>query len=398
MGWRLLLLVSFLQLFVSGSWAQDAQALKFRLPSSASVLSANSNAKSTNPANTAATALARSPAQLAKVTKGTDFLPNSHGQQWREYDIKPYTSRVTSTERAEQAIVDWILVETGTDVWFSEPLGLLTASRDRLIVYHTPEMQRRVGEIVDRFVSSQAESHAFSLQLVTIGSPNWRNRALPLMQSVTVQAPGVDAWLLSKENAAILLGELRKRGDFRQHNSPDLVIHNGQSQTITRTRPRNYVRSLQQRNTTASSYELMMGQIQEGFSLQISPLLTMEKDKVDAVIKCHIDQVEKLVPVPVDIPTAFSQRQSTQIQVPQLVSWRLHERFQWPTDRVLLLSCGVVATPSNERSGAFVLPNLLSNPRRADALLFVESKGKASQTLNPQRTAERGSSNNRGRY
>ena len=32
---------------------------------------------------------------------------------WREYDITPYTLRVTSTNRPEQAIIDWILRETG---------------------------------------------------------------------------------------------------------------------------------------------------------------------------------------------------------------------------------------------------------------------------------------------
>ncbi|MBA3484516.1 MAG: hypothetical protein H0T51_22155, partial [Pirellulales bacterium] len=49
----------------------------------------------------------------AQVTKGAGTLPNDHGQVWREYDITPYTIRVESTEHPEQAIVDWILRETG---------------------------------------------------------------------------------------------------------------------------------------------------------------------------------------------------------------------------------------------------------------------------------------------
>ncbi len=40
--------------------------------------------------------------------------PNEAGQVWREYDITPYTARVTSTNRPEQAIIDWVLRETGT--------------------------------------------------------------------------------------------------------------------------------------------------------------------------------------------------------------------------------------------------------------------------------------------
>ncbi|MEO8495575.1 MAG: hypothetical protein ABI614_10935, partial [Planctomycetota bacterium] len=118
-----------------------------------------------------------------------------------------------------------------------------------------------------------------------------------------------------------------------------------------------------------------------------------------AVLKCQIDQVEKLLPVVIDVPTASASRQTVQVQVPQLVSWRLHERFRWPTDEVLLLSCGVIATPAAERS-PLGLPKLMGGDTgRADALLFIESNGKASQTLlGDQRAADRSSPNYRGRY
>jgi hypothetical protein len=344
--------------------------------------------------------LERSSEPVTQVLKGNGELPHDHGQHYREYVISPYTQRVNSTARPQQAIVDWILRETGTEVWFTEPVGLLSANREVLRVYHTPEMHALVREVVDRFNASQAESHVFGLQLVTVGSPNWRSRALPLMRSVAVQTPGVDAWLVNKENAAILLNELRKRTDFREYNSPNVLVHNGQSQTISRLQPRHFTRSVRIRNNAFPSYELEMGQIQEGFSLQISPLLSLDGRTVDAVIKCNIDQVERLVPVAIEVPSTTPQRQTVQIQVPQVVSWRLHERFRWPAEEVLVLSCGVVATPSGERPTVLGLPNLLMpNPGRADALLFIESKGRASQNLlTPQRMATGGSPNYRGRY
>jgi hypothetical protein len=76
----------------------------------------------------------------------------------------------------------------------------------------------------------------------------------------------------------------------------------------------------------------------------------------------------------VDIPVFGGQWQRAQVQVPQLVSWRLNERFRWPTDQVLLLSCGVVASPVPDgKAGGNALTNLLgSAPSRADALLFLE--------------------------
>lgn len=160
--------------------------------------------------NSSAPTLEPSHVALTKVTDGSGVLPRDHNQIWREYDIRPYTSRVTTTERPEQAVIDWILRETGTEVWFTEPFGILNSSKNTLRVYHTEEMHSVVREVVDRLVSSQAESQAFGVRLVTVGNPNWRAKALPLMQSVTVQSPGVDAWLLSKENAIILISELQK--------------------------------------------------------------------------------------------------------------------------------------------------------------------------------------------
>ncbi|MEX0818144.1 MAG: hypothetical protein WD070_01080 [Pirellulaceae bacterium] len=349
--------------------------------------------------NNAAPTLEPSGIKLTKVSDGNGVLPRDHNQKWREYDIRPYTSRVTTTERPEQAVIDWILRETGTEVWFMEPFGILSASKETLRVYHTDEMHSVVRDVVDRLVSSQAESHAFGVRLVTIGNPNWRARAMPLMHGVTVQSPGVDAWLLSKENAAILISELRKRIDFREHNSPNLLIHNGQSQTISAMHPKNYTRSVRLRENAFPAYDLEMGQIQEGYSLQISPLLALDERSVDAVLKCQIDQVEKLLPVNMDVPTVSAARQTVQVQVPQLVSWRLHERFRWPTDQVLLLSCGVIATPAAERTPLGLSKLLGGDPGRADALLFIESNGKASQALlGDQRSADRSSPNYSGRY
>src|SRR5688572_13101494 len=108
-----------------------------------------------------------------RVSKGTGVLPNEHGQVWREYDISPYTSRAKDDERPQQTIIDWILRETGTDAWFNEPLGILSASGTTLRVYHTPDVQESVRGIVERFVREGSQSHAIGLRLVTVSSPNW---------------------------------------------------------------------------------------------------------------------------------------------------------------------------------------------------------------------------------
>jgi hypothetical protein len=343
---------------------------------------------------------AQNRATIAKVTRGTGTLPNDAGQDWRDYDITPYTMRVTSTNRPEQAIVDWILRETGYEAWHSEPLGLLSANRRTLRVYHTPEMHSLVADVVDRFVNSEAESHAFGLRIVTIGSPNWRSKAQRMLKPVTAQTQGVQAWLLAKEDAALLTADLRHRSDFREHSSPQLLVNNGQATVVSATRPRNYVRDVLLRGATWPGFEPQVAQIDEGFSLEFSPLLSLDGKTIDAIIKCNVDQVEKLVPVMLDVPTPAAPRQRTKVEVPQITSCRLHERFRWPTDQVLLISLGVVASPTPAAGNTLnlALPLTGNDGSRADLLVFVESKGKSGLHAAGQTGEVREASNFRGRY
>jgi hypothetical protein len=103
--------------------------------------------------------------------------------------------------------------------------------------------------------------------------------------------------------------------------------------------------------------------------------MSLDGQTMEAAITCGVDQVEKLVPLAIDVPIG-GQTQRVQIQVPQMVSWRLSERFRWPTNEVLLLSCGVVATPAQGSSGmfsAFTTPFGIGG-NRADALLMIEHR------------------------
>jgi hypothetical protein len=316
----------------------------------------------------------------ANVSKGDGALPHDKGQVWREYDIRPYTLRVTTTARPEQALVDWILRETGYEAWHSEPVGLLSASRETLRVYHTPEMQAIVADIADRFVNSASTAYAFTLRVATVGNPNWRAKALPMMAPIPVQSPGVQGWLLAKENARLLVSELSRRTDYREYNSSQQLVNNGQSIVISTMRPRSYIRNAVITQTAWPGYQPEMGTLEEGFSLEFSPLLALDLASADAVVKLRLNQIERMLPVKLDLPTTVAPNQRVQVDVPQMTSSNLHERFRWPTDKVLLLSMGVVATPGPTKDNPVTdavkeaVP-ILKNPPRADAILFVESAG-----------------------
>lgn len=338
-----------------------------------------------------------------KVTKGNGTLPNQHGQVWREYDLTPYTSRITGVAKPEQAVVDWVLRETGTETWFSTPLGILSADTNTLRVYHTPEVQNMVRDIVERFVVADPAAHSLSLRIVTVSNPAWRTRAASLLKPVDVQSSGVDAWLLTHENATVLQAELKRRADFKELTSLTQPVLHGQTLPLSQLQPKNFIRWLKVRPDGWSGYEPISGSVDEGFAMKLSPLLSADGKTVEAHFNCTIDQVEKLVNVPFDI-TIGGQTQRSQIQVPQIVSWRLQERFRWPADQVLLLSCGVIASPTGDAGGALALLKPLDLDKRgsrSDALMFVEFKrqvpGPADQLKNAAGTL---STNpvSRGRY
>jgi hypothetical protein len=332
--------------------------------------------------------------RLGPTRAGNVTLPTSAGQYWMEYDIRPYTQALKSVDRPQQAIIDWILRDTGTDVWFNEPTGILTADRSTLRVYHNDGMQQVVKQVYERFVNGTIDPQVFNLKIITIANPNWRQRALSWMRSVEVESPGVHGWLLNKENSAMLTAMLRSRSDMQETQLPELHMINGQSHSIDQLRSRNYVREYARQEQPYVVYVPVSDEIKEGYRLQFSPLLSTDLKTLDVFLKCSIDQVEKLNNVAVELPTANGGLQNAQIDIPQLVSWRLHERFRWPTDQVLVLSCGVIAAPTTtadgtllgnaNRSGGLLGLGRLLPPTagpRADALLMIEYKGNSATHL-----------------
>ena len=338
----------------------------------------------------------RSAREITRVVRSVDSLPNDAGQVWREYDISPYTLAVQGSPNPQQALLDWILSETGTEMWFNQPLGILNASRERLYVYHTPEIHAAVKPMIDRFVKTRGQIQNIDINLVTVQNPNWRARAYSMMQPIEVHSPGVEAWMVSKENAAVLLGQLRQRADFRQHSSGRVTAHDGQKVTLEKHEPVQFVRSLRWINGQFPNYQPVMTTVQEGYRLDLSSLSSLDNRTIEAMIHCDVDQVEKLTTVKVPVPYRVgAAAEKMHLQIPQIVSWRLKERFRWPADQVLLLSCGVVANPDpktgNELGGPLAgISRALSGRNRADALVFIEYRGPANGAELPAVTAQRG--------
>ena len=333
------------------------------------------NTSTIAPASTAATGFMRAP----------NDLPSEAGQIWQEYDITPYTSQITNNKQPERSIVDWILRETGTEMWFYRPLGILNADKEKLYVYHTPEIQKVVKNIVERFNRTRGQVQNVDLHMMTIEKPNWRSDFYTVLQPIDVATPGAEAWILSKENAAILINSLSQRPEIRKHNSARLSNHDGQTMVVEKINPVNFIRNLKWVPNQIPAFQPQMTRINEGYRLELSCLSSMDNSTIEAVIKCDVDQVEKLTKVKVDVPVGNGTKQEVTLQIPQLVSWRLHERFRWRNDQVLMLSCGVVASPEPEKDGIGLrIPGLPQKSNQAEALLFIEYRGPAQSATIPQ--------------
>jgi hypothetical protein len=80
-------------------------------------------------------------------------------------------------------------------------------------------------------------------------------------------------------------------------------------------------------------------------------------------------------------------------------SVRLHERFRWPVDHVMLVSLGVVASPSPTPQTGLPTTLSLNNGARSELLLFVENRGKTPVTPGTNSPpSAREASNYKGRY
>lgn len=297
---------------------------------------------------------------------GSAQIPADSGQVWKTYDIGPFVSRAGAG--SERHIVEWVLQETGSAEWHGRTVASLSATETLLRCFHTPEMQSRVEQIVGRFVADAATPHRFAVRVLGVGSPAWRADMRTLMQPIPAATPGVQAWILSREEAAVVTGRLKARGDCHELPTGIVSAANGIPAVLTGGRSLPYVRDLA---PVATGVQPIATTCDEGLSIDVQPLLTTDGTAVEAVIRCRIDQVERMAAVGQATPAADGRR--VQVEVPQVSAVRIGERFRWPVNRTLLIGLGLVPwpVPGQNKAGA---PALFSDAKRTDVVVVVEPR------------------------
>lgn len=340
--------------------------------------------------------------RIAKISNQLKEIPNTAGQIWREFDITPYTKgrNFPAGTRPEQTIIDWILRQTKSKTnWNSSPFSILTADGEHLYVYQTPEIQLEIADIVDRFITPQYANDSCKIRVVSISKPDWISRGHRYLTPIPIITPGVQGWVLEKEGTQLLLQEMGRRTDFREIAPPQFLIPNGIAHNVTSKRQKSYLRDIQANTTAMNGYAEDRVTIDEGFSVSFTPLSVLDGDKIDAIIQLDIVQIEKMMPLMIDMPSTTNPRQRVQIEAPQVSHYRLDEHIRWPKNKILLLDLGTIPLPSRETSsettGFFAgltksLPTA-STSRRANILLLIEHvSGAAAGAVQPQQAVLQG--------
>ncbi|MFY8221150.1 MAG: hypothetical protein ACOVJ6_04490 [Pirellulales bacterium] len=296
-------------------------------------------------------------------------LPADAGQVYRTYDIAPFVKQ--NGPGSQRHVVDWVLQDTGYASWHGDVVASLSADESQLKCYHTPEMQTRVGEIAARFTGDVAAPHRFSIRVLGVGSPSWRNDARALLEPIAAATPGVQAWIMAREEAAVLVGMLRGRGDCQELPTGPVLAGNGLPAVLAGGRKRPYVQSVVPRPDAPPGWQTLAASCDEGMTIDVQPLLSRDGTVIEAVLRCRIDQIERMAPVAVTAPTP--DRQRVQVEVPQMSAVRVGERFRWPANQVLVVGLGLVPWPVPGQNAAGS-GSLLTDAKRTDVVVLVEPR------------------------
>ena len=305
-------------------------------------------------------------------------LPSDGGQVWKTYDVSRFVE--AAGPGSEQNILSWILHRTGYTSWHGDIVASLSATGSKLSCYHTPDMQANVASMVQRFTANAETPHRFRVRVIGLGSIRWRGVAREKLTPIAASTPGVQAWIVPREASAPLLEKLLSRNDVEELPVGPVMASNGVPASLTGTRERSYVKDFAIGPDIPGGWQPLEGTCHEGLSVDVQPLLEADGTTVEAVIRCHIDQIEKMVPVSVTVPAG--NRPTVRLEVPQIAAVRIGERFRWPASRTLIVGLGLVPWPVPGQNAANAAA-LFTQIKRTDAIVIVEPRLRSSPDPEP---------------
>jgi hypothetical protein len=300
-------------------------------------------------------------------------------QVWKTYNVEPFLQ--VAGVGSEEHIVHWILQQTGYERWHGKHAASLSADKTKLSCYHTPDMQEKVATIVKRFTADDALPHRFQIRVIGIGSVRWRQQASETMTAMPTATAGVQAWVVPRENSAELLNRLLSRSDVEELPVGPVFAANGVPATLSGVRERTYIQDITIDPALPNGWQPLSATCREGLSVDVQPLVSLDGELVDAVLRCRIDQIERMASVSVAVPVG--DRPDVKLEVPQISAVRIGERFRWPVSRTLVVGLGLVPWPVPGQNKA-ASAGLFTEIKRSDAIVVIEPR---LRNVKPQQSA-----------
>jgi len=314
-------------------------------------------------------------------------LPATAGQYWMEYDITPYTSRYPALPHPEQTLINWIIYDTGETFWHGEPFCVLSADKQALRVYHNDKVQQYISNVLDRFLDPAKKNELFSVQIISVGTPDWRTKAAAWIRPYPSNSPGISCWTLDLAGYQALSQSLAKRSDYLQLNASRNIVPNTETFGWVLPSPkREYIRDIQLSNASSQGYVSDTTSIDEGYRIEVTPLLSTNGDLIEFYFSCQSTVIEKMHSFQLKVPTSESPRQQLSGETPQIASREMKDKISFPKDRVLLIDLGMVPMPKQKAEDSGLSKLFGGENCWQNLLIFVQADSVSSPIPPPAQT------------
>ncbi len=343
------------------------------------------------------------PEEAEAATPADDLiaaLKKERGFELKTWDISRYTSIPTNVQAPpEKALIDWILLRTGLAEWHSDHVTVLSANRQKLIAFNTPQVIKQVDEIVERFVDATDDTLKVQVQFIAAVDPRWRYTVYSRLTYVGGGPQGQQIWTMQSRDAALVLTQMQIQQGFRQLFKDRLDVINGQTFLVKVKEPRTFVGGLQQDPAGGATFQPRPGTIEEAITLKLSPLLNYDGNAVDAKIDLSVNTVRMLHRTKVIAPREIGPIE-TSIDVPDATQTHLEQTVRnWRLGQSLIISCGIHPGILDKKTGLFNLPIPGTYPTATEVLVFLEVEpGERARVAHDRSVRSRPRGVARGRY
>jgi hypothetical protein len=318
----------------------------------------------------------------AEREEPTPKLPADAGQKWRRYDITRYASLAHNQGAPQNAIVEWIFRRTGTAPWHGEKIAVLSASRTQIRAYHDEATLDMVDQVVERFLNATHDILSVRVRVVAAVDTRWRYAVYSRLTPVVSGPQGQQVWTLKTDDAAFVLAQMQVYQGFKLLVNQQYPMVNGQTLKVETTIGRSFAGSLQRDSAVGLGFQPKAEQLEEGFTLKLSPLLSFEGDAIEAAIELTANTVKQFHRTKVIAPREIGPSELF-IDVPEVTETRLNQMVKdWPLGQTLLISAGIQPGILQDKNGFMNLRLPGTVPTSTELLVFLEA-----ETVSRPRTA-----------